>query len=105
MNDKAARGGTDLRPLLFVGLGVIIAKAAMHRRAMWGSGWGPSGSGDPGYGHHRRFGGDGADAGPSGFRLPPKIEWILDTWHMRAHQALGSTTAADDLADPADAPA
>jgi hypothetical protein len=30
----------------------------------------------------RRFGGD-MEAGS--FRLPPRIEWMLDTWHTRAH--------------------
>jgi hypothetical protein len=38
---------------------------------MWHSGWaGPS-------------------EGPrdaTAFRLPPKIEWMLDTWHTRAHE-------------------
>ena len=29
--------------------------------------------------------GRGPDDQPATFRLPPKIEWMLDTWHTRAH--------------------
>jgi hypothetical protein len=38
------------------------------------------------------------------FRLPPRIEWMLDTWHTRAHQtadradATGTTEAETESA-------
>ena len=57
---------------------------------MWQSAWGAPGSAGHGYGHHRGPGW-GAEADPdqrAAFRLPPKIEWMLDSWHTRAHQAL-----------------
>ncbi len=105
MNDKAVSRGPGWGLLLLVPAAVIVAKAAMHRRAVWESGWAVSGAGTRRYGHHRRFGGgEVADEGPSGFRLPPRIEWMLDTWHARAHQATGSTMAPEDLPAPEDAP-
>ena len=110
MSDKTASRGTNWGLLLLVPAVVIVAKAAMHRRAMWESGWGPTGAAGRGYGHHRRFSGaEGPDADSSGFRLPPKIERTLDAWHTRAHQAQGRTSAAgdardfDDATDPGDA--
>jgi len=79
---------------------VIVAKAAMHRRAMMESGWGPSGAVGRGYGHHRRFaGGEGADADLAGFRIPPKIERTLDAWHTRAHQAEGRPSVPGEASD------
>jgi hypothetical protein len=60
---------------------MIIAKGAKRRRAMWGSGWAGQAAG------HRH----GLNAGQDSFRLPPKIEGMLDTWHTRAHQAAEST--------------
>ena len=54
---------------------------------MWESGWGPSGPGARGHGHFGRFGaGEGTTEDRGTFRLPPKIEWMLDSWHTRAHQ-------------------
>ena len=76
---------------------VIIAKAAMHRRAMMELGW--SGPGGRGYGHHRFAGADG-EMGPRAFRLPPRIEAALDAWHTRAHEASDPT---DQGSDPKDA--
>jgi hypothetical protein len=70
--------------LLLVPAVLIVAKAARHHRAMWG---GPA--------YHARFGGgEGATDDRATFRLPPKIEWMLDTWHTRAHEATGSTESA-----------
>src|SRR6478735_2538815 len=111
MSDKTASKGTNWGLLLLVPAVVIVAKAAMHRRAMFESGWGAPGAVGRGYGHHRRFGGfEGPDADPSGFRLPPKIERTLDAWHTRAHKAEGRMSAApeasdfDDATAPGDAP-
>jgi hypothetical protein len=73
--------------LLLIPAAVIIAKGARHRRAMWESGWGPAGPAGHGPGRHARFGvGEGAADERGAFRLPPKIEWMLDSWHTRAHQ-------------------
>jgi hypothetical protein len=96
MSKRSDKTGPNWGLLLLVPVVAIIAKSAMHRRAMWESGW--SGPGDPGrgHGHHRRFGGgEGPGGGPGTFRLPPRIEWMLETWHTRAHQATEpSETAA-----------
>jgi hypothetical protein len=81
MNEKSGAGRPNWKFLLLVPAVMIIAKGAKRRRAMWGSGWaGPA----AGYGH-------GAAEGQESFRLPPKIERMLDTWHTRAHQAAEST--------------
>jgi hypothetical protein len=92
MNEK--RGGR--RPnrgfLMLVPVALILAKGARHRRAMRESARGGSDAVGGGYGPHARFGGgEGEPGGRAGFRLPPKIERILDTWHTRAHQATEST--------------
>ena len=81
--------------LLLVPAVLIVAKGAMRRRAMWESAWGPSGAVGRGHGHHAGFaGGEGPAEGRGAFRLPPRIEWMLDTWHTRAHQATESTEPA-----------
>ena len=93
MNKQRTRGGPNPALLLLVPAVVMIAKGARRRRAMWESGWGaPSGPAAHGHGH---FGGFGEGFGPGGpsagdrgaFRLPPKIEWMLESWHTRAHEA------------------
>ena len=90
MNETQNRRGPNVGLLLAIPAVVIIAKAAMHRRAMMGSGWsGPGGRGY-GYGHHRFAGADG-EMGPRAFRLPPRIEAALDAWHTRSHEASKST--------------
>jgi hypothetical protein len=64
---------------------------------MWESGWAPedaSGFG-PGHGHGygpRLFGGD-MEAGA--FRLPPRIESMLDAWHTRAHKKTDAAGVTD----------
>ena len=91
MSETQTRGGPNLGLLLAIPAVVIIAKAAMHRRAMMESGW--SGSGGPGghvYGRHGFAGSDG-EMGRRAFRLPPRIEAALDAWHTRAHQAADPT--------------
>ena len=80
MHERRRGGGPGLGLLLLIPAAVIIAKGASRRRAMWQSTWG----------------GPGGQPDPSTFRLPPKIEWMLDTWHTRAHQhtdTAESTTA------------
>ena len=99
MSETQTRGGPNLGLLLVIPAVVIIAKAAMHRRAMMGSGWsGPGGRGY-GYGHHRFAGADG-EMGPRAFRLPPRIEAALDAWHTRTHEA-SETTKPDPSPDEA----
>ena len=88
MNETQTRGGPNLGLLLAIPAVVIIAKAAMHRRAMMGSGWsGPGGRGS----HHHRFAGADGEIGPRAFRLPPRIEAALDAWHTRTHEAADAT--------------
>jgi hypothetical protein len=93
MNETQTRRGPNLGLLLAIPAVVIIAKAAMHRRAMMESGWSATG-GRP-YGHPR-FGRPDGEMGPRAFRLPPRIEAALDAWHSRAHQASGSTEPEPD---------
>jgi hypothetical protein len=90
MNETQTRGGPSLGLLLAIPAVVIIAKAAMHRRAMMGSGWsGPGGRGH-GYGRHG-FAGSDDEMGPRTFRLPPRIEAALEAWHTRTHEAADAT--------------
>ena len=98
MSERNSGGGPNLALLLLIPAAVIVAKGAARRRAMWESGWAPEGASGFGHGHGhgygpRRFGGD-MEAGS--FRLPPKIEWMLDSWHTRAHKKAeaGDATAA-----------
>jgi hypothetical protein len=97
MTEATTSRGPNWTLLLLIPAAVIVAKGVAHRRAMWESGWTPEGAGRPGYGHGhgRRFGGD-MEAGS--FRLPPKIEWMLDTWHTRAHAKADSAGSADATA-------
>jgi hypothetical protein len=84
MNERTASKGPNPALLLLIPAAMIVAKGVRHRRMMWESGFASSGATGHGYGRHRRFGGD-MDAAAGSFRLPPKIEWMLDTWHTRAH--------------------
>jgi len=87
MNEKSGSRSPNWGLLLLVPAAVILAKGAMHRRAMWESAWGASGAAGRRYGHHARFeSGEGEADARGAFRLPPKIEWMLDTWHTQAHQ-------------------
>ena len=97
MTEQTTSRGPNWTLLLLIPAAVIVAKGVAHRRAMWESGWTPEGAARPGYGHGhgRRFGGD-MEAGS--FRLPPKIEWMLDTWHTRAHAKADSPGSTDATA-------
>jgi hypothetical protein len=93
---KQTSGGPSIGLLLLIPAAAIVARAAMrHHEMMWNE------PGEPGAaGPHRRYGrrrftGPESDAaGQAGFRLPPRIEWMLDTWHTRAHQAAEPTDEA-----------
>jgi hypothetical protein len=102
MNQNAASRGPNVGLLLLIPAAVILAKAAMHRRAMFESGWAASEADRRAFGQHGRFGGRGRDSDLSGFRLPPKIERVLEAWHTRAH-ATPEAKTPDDLAGPDDA--
>ena len=84
MHERRTGNGRNWAPLLLIPAAVIIAKGASRRRARWDAAGGPQAG--FGFGRHGHFGpGEGtADAGS--FRLPPKIEWMLETWHTRAHE-------------------
>jgi len=83
MRERRRGNGPNPALLLLIPAAVIIAKGASRRRARWQAAWG--GFEGAGFGHHHAgFGPGGGD--PSAFRLPPKIEWMLETWHKRAHE-------------------
>jgi hypothetical protein len=91
MNETRDRRGPSPALLLLIPAALIIAKGARRRRAMWASGWSESGPEGRGYGHRHGFGGgEGPGDQRAAFRLPPKLELMLDTWHTRAHEAARS---------------
>ena len=94
MNEKNDRRGPSRAWLLLIPAAVILAKrAARRRRAMWASGWGEARPAGRGFSYRHGFGGAEAEGDPrAAFRLPPKIEWMLDTWHARAHEAAAGAT-------------
>jgi hypothetical protein len=101
MNDNRATRGPKWGLLLLIPAAVILAKGAMRHRAMWESAWAEPGSAGRGSGHHGHFGGGpGGSDRPAAFRLPPKIEWTLDTWHTRAHQPDDTTEPAGSTEPP-----
>ena len=76
MHDKHHSGGPHIGLLLLLPVVAIAASKAMHRhRMMW-----------------EEVG--GAESAGRELRLPPRIEWMLETWHTRAHQATEKTDAA-----------
>jgi hypothetical protein len=92
MNETSGRSGPSWGLVLLIPAALIIAKGAMRRRAMWESSWGPSGMAGGRHGHHGHFANGEGEADPrAGFRLPPKIESMLDAWHTRAHEATEPT--------------
>lgn len=101
MNENRVRGGPSWRFLLIIPAVLILAKGAMRRRAMWDSAPGASGSGGQGYRHHGHFGaGDGDPDQRAAFRLPPRIESMLETWHTRAHQTADTTEPPTSAGPP-----
>lgn len=114
MSDKS-NGGPNVGLLLLIPAAAIVARAAMHhRQMMWaevdGPGFGRPGPGGPGFGGpygrhgHRHFAGPGfAPSARGDFRLPPRLESMLDAWHTRAHEAVDSATQSG--AEPQDATA
>lgn len=83
MNQQSTRKGRNLRPLLLIPVAVAIARGMSHHRGRW-----DATAGGPGFRHHRpgrhgRFG--QVDPATGEFRLPPRIEAMLDAWHKRAH--------------------
>jgi len=96
LNDNQGNRRPPLGLILLIPAAVIIAKGAKRRRAMWASGEaGPAGHG---YGHHHRFDGGRVDADRSAaFRLPPRLESMLDGWHTRTHQAADSSEASTSV--------
>ena len=105
MNEKH-EGGSPNWKLLLIPVAVILAKGAMRRRAMWEAAWPTDEAGrghDRSHGRHRRFGAWDAEATEhAAFRMPPRMERMLDSWHTRAHgtsptgeagTATGPTTA------------
>ncbi len=94
MNEKRD-GGSPKWKLLLIPAAVVLARGAMHRRARWEAA-GPTddaGRGNGrGHGRGRRFGGWDAEAAEHGaFRLPPRMERMLETWHARAHDTGAAT--------------
>ena len=89
MSDKSTSGGPNIGLLLLIPAAAIVARAAMrHRQMLWAE-VGEPGSAGPHPRHgHRHFAGPGfGPASSDDFRLPPRIESMLDAWHTRAHQA------------------
>jgi hypothetical protein len=106
MSERTSGGGTNLALLLLIPAAVIVAKGVARHRAMWESGWEPEGASGfgPGHGHGygpRRFAGD-MEAGA--FRLPPRIESMLDAWHTRAHKETDDAGGADATGSETETP-
>ena len=66
MNERR-RGGSHKGLLLLIPAAEVFAVAGV------------------GMGHPHRFGGGRTPDERGEFRLPPRIEWMLETWHTRAH--------------------
>jgi hypothetical protein len=95
---KTSSGGPGIGLLLLIPAAAIVARAAMrHHQMMWNEPGEPGEAGAAGphrrHGRHLFTGPESDAAGVAGFRLPPRIEWTLDTWHTRAHQADEPTDA------------
>jgi hypothetical protein len=103
MNEKSNRGGPSVGLLLLIPAAALVVRAATrHHQMMWDEIGGPeSVAPRHRHGHYRFAAADAESAARDSFRLPPRIEWILDTWHTRAHQPLAEPKAA---AEPSDAP-
>ena len=82
MNPQSTPKGRNLKPLLLIPVAVAIAKGMSHHRDRREAAGGP-GYRRHGFGRHGRFG--QVDPATGEFRLPPRIEAMLDAWHKRAH--------------------
>jgi hypothetical protein len=83
MNQQPIPKGRNLRPLMLIPVAVLIVKGMSHHRgrrdtAAAGPGFRPYGPW-----RHGRFG--QVDQATGEFRLPPRIDSMLDAWHKRAH--------------------
>jgi len=104
MHDTHGNRGPGRGLLLLIPAALILASAAKHRRqAMWEMAGSSAQPGGRRHGHHRRFG--YAEGDPDTFRLPPKIESMLDAWHTRTHAASKSDEAQASSASTEDATA
>ena len=85
MNQTSTPRGRSLKPLLLIPAAIMVAKGMSRHRARWESADGEPGVRRHGPGRHGRFG--PVDPVTGEFRVPPKIEAMLDAWHRRAHEA------------------
>ena len=95
MNTESKQGGPSVGLLLLIPAAALVVHAAKrHHQMMWDEIGGPE-SETPyrRHGHHRFAAPESASAARDGFRLPPRIEWMLETWHTRAHQTAEPTEA------------
>ena len=83
MNQSPTPKGRNLRPLLLIPVAVAIARGMSRHRGRRDAAWGGPGFRQYGPGRHGRFG--QVDPTTGEFRLPPRIEAMLDVWHKRAH--------------------
>jgi hypothetical protein len=92
MSEKSNSGGPSLGLLLLIPAAALVAHAAMrHHRMMWDEIGGPESAAPYRRHGHHHLATPVSDAASDGFRLPPRIEWMLDTWHTRAHKAAEPT--------------
>jgi hypothetical protein len=96
MNEKH-EGRSPNWKLLLIPAAVILTRGAMRRRAMWEAA-GPTDEAGRGHdrrhGRHRRFGAWDAEATEhAAFRMPPRMERMLDSWHTRAHESSPTSEA------------
>lgn len=93
MNEQLAQKSRNWKPLLLIPAVLIVAKAASQRRMRWetsaGPNDGPHRHGRHGFGRRNWIAEDGT------FRLPPKVEAMLDAWHTAAHESNSTTEVAD----------
>jgi hypothetical protein len=91
--NESTHRGPNVGLLLLIPAAAIIAKGAMrHHQAMWAEIDGPEGGAPGMHGHRHPAWRDAGPDGRDGFRLPPRIEWMLETWHKRAHETADAAT-------------
>jgi hypothetical protein len=92
-------GGPSLGLLLLIPAAALVAHAAAHHHRMMWDEIGEPTPADPRRRHGQRHG-VGPEFGAAardGFRLPPRIEWMLEAWHARAH---ATPPAGPEVPDP-----